>query len=107
MDNKYHIAFDTLTTPDVKRWDHDTRKIVRKAITPIVQEDIQERMKNPMEALHGIVEELYAARDVLDNQDAIRKLRYAYNGLASALEWQLLVGRPLGQKELYPTIKKD
>ena len=97
----YNVAFDTLTSDDVKRWDHDTRKIVRKAVTPIIQEDIQERMKNPMAALHGIVEKLYAARDVLDNEDAIRKLRYAYNGLASALEWQL------AQRELYPTIKKD
>ena len=97
----YNVAFDTLTTPDVKRWDYDTRKIVCKAITPIIQEDIQERMKNPMAALHGIVEKLYDSRDVLDNEDAIRKLRFAYNGLASALDAQL------GHKRSYPNIQED
>ena len=98
---------NSLTTDDIGHWDHDTRKTIVEAVKPIVQEDIQERMKNPMAALHGIVEELYANRDVLDSQRiAIRKLRFAYNGLASALEWHLLAGRPLGQERLYPTIKK-
>jgi hypothetical protein len=97
MNNKYHIAFDTLTTPDVKRWDHDTRKIVRKAITPIVQEDIQERMENPMAALHGIVEKLLAEPHACANKN-LGKLRYAYNGLASALDAQL------GYKRSYPNI---
>ena len=101
MSNNYHIAFDTLTTYDVKSWDYDTRKIVRKAITPIIQEDIKERMENPMAALHGIVEKLYDNRDVLDNEDYIRKLRFAYNGLASALDAQL------GRKASYPSIRED
>lgn len=98
MKNKYHIAFDTLTTDDVRKWDYDTRKAVQYAVTPIVQEDIQERMENPMTALHGIVEKLLAEPHACANKN-LGKLRYAYNGLASALDARL------GYKPSYPNIE--
>ena len=88
-----------LSTDDVRKWDHETRKVIHNAIAPIIQDDIRERMENPMAALHGIVEKLYADRDVLDHQDNIRKLRFAYEGLCSTLGWQL------GQRNLYPKIE--
>jgi|10_taG_2_1085330.scaffolds.fasta_scaffold09322_7 hypothetical protein len=95
----YNIAFDTLTTPDVERWDYDTRKIVCEAVTPIIQEETKKYVEKPMAALHGIVKKLVNNRDVLDNEDNIRKLRFAYNGLAFAL------GYKLEGKKSYPIVE--
>ena len=95
----YNIAFDTLTTPDVERWDYDTRKIVCEAVTPIIQEETKEYVEKPMAALHGIVKKLVNNRDVLDNEANIRKLRFAYNGLAFAL------GYKLEGKKSYPIVE--
>ena len=76
----------SLTADDMHDWDYDTKKIIIEAARPYATARIVGRMDNPMRALHGIVEKLY--KNNADSED-VSKLRYAYQGLASALGRQL------------------